>query len=130
MGSSMSYVPEDGFDVFEFAKYLEECGLLRRSYSLPSELTKRVSSTGGKFLSMSSRAPSTRCPSNESSDGTCVVDYIETAYELLHDVCSGYDEIRNIVTGGAADGWYPASSPVQSLSSWFGTVPVSTLGTS
>jgi hypothetical protein len=124
--NKMPFVPEDGFDDFEFAKHLEDCGLLRRSHSLPTALTTQISSMVGKVLSMCSLVQTTMAPSNELSDDTCAMDYMETAYSILHHVCSGYDEIRNIVTGGAADGWYADSSPGQSPAPCFGRAPVST----
>merc|ERR1712151_1306392 len=63
----------------------------------------------GKFRSVCSLVRSTMVPSDELTDDTNAVDYMETAYSLLHHVSSGWDEIRNIVTGGADDGWYTVS---------------------
>jgi hypothetical protein len=123
-----SCVPEDGLDDLAFSKYVEDVGLLRRSHSLPIALTSRASSLVGTARSLCSFAESsTMASSNELSDTTINVDYTETAYSLLHQVSSDYDDFRNIVTGGKEDGWYLFSTLGHSATPYLGTMFVSTL---
>lgn len=122
---SVLFVLEDGLNDFEFAKYLGDCGLLRRSQSLPIALESRFSAFIGKVRSKCSLEQSTMLPSSEFSDDTNVVDYMETAYSLLHELSSEENVIRHIVTGGADDGWYPFSSLGHSAAPYVGTMLVS-----
>merc|ERR1712151_171300 len=124
--ADISTVPEDGFGDSEFADYLEVMGHLERGQ--PHTLTTCISNMVGEALSMcqsvvdkSSRIISSVF-TNDAKEDTCVVDYIETARSFIHTVHTDYNEVRNIVTGGAADGWYPASSLGQSPPSCLGVV--------
>jgi len=113
-------VPEDGFDDFEFAKYLAVSRQSKRSKTLPNTLAKRISSLVGKDLSTCSIETDTTCPEYGHTEGTCEEirnlrtgdDYSEIQQT---DTACDYDEIRSILTGGEADGWYPVASPVPSL---------------
>lgn len=92
---------EDGLDDMEFAKYQEHKGLMKRPRAGSNLLAnRRMSTIVEKAFSL--------CQSVLSP---CAVDYMATAYSLLHRVETDYDEIRKIVTGGEIDGWYLASLP-------------------
>lgn len=104
-------LPEDGLDDLEFVKYLEDGGFFKRSCSLPTPVTKRFSSMVGKALSTRKSAfgkPSlSQKGDREFRNMLSAEAYIEAS--LPHKVLT--EEIRSIVTGGMADGWYPTSSP-------------------
>lgn len=107
-------VPEDGFDDFEFAKYLDVSRQSKRSKTLPNVLAKRISSLVGKVSSTCSVETTTTYPSDDLSDATCEeIRNIRTGDDM--DTVSDCDAIRSILTGGEADGWYPVASQASSF---------------
>jgi hypothetical protein len=123
-------VPEDGFDDFEFAKYLEDVGQLKRCNSMPASrffsMAEKACNTCLFARSRSTTAASSELTDTDDSDDGCAVDYMETECSLLYEVRSDCDEIRKIITGGEADGWYSMSSGNPSAANGLGAVPLST----
>lgn len=111
-------VPEDGFDDSEFTEYLDGNGHSDRAQR--NSFMKCISSVVAEALSMCQSAveKSSRVIdvlTHDSKEDALAIDYIETAYSFLQRIYTDSNEIRNIVTGGAEDAWYQASS--QGLSS-------------
>jgi hypothetical protein len=105
-------LPEDGLDDVEFEQFLEDRNHVHHRFSGPTAFKRRISGVVGEALSI--------CESVVGKSSA--IDYIETACSFLDKVHTDYNEIRNIVTGGAVDGWYQASFPVTSPPSSLGTM--------
>jgi hypothetical protein len=125
-----SAVPEDGFDDFEFAKYLEDIVHLKRSKSMPasriSGIVEKACNECFFARTRSTTAASDELTDTDDTDDGSTVDYTETECSLLYEVRSDCDEIRKILTGGDADGWYSMSSGGPSPALSLGAVPLST----
>jgi hypothetical protein len=109
-------VPEDGFDDSEFTDYLEGNGKRDRAWSSPAEFARRISGIVEEALSrcQSIVGKSSRVLNiltGDLKDDTLAMDYIETMCSESLKIDTEYNAIRNIVTGGMADAWYPNSSP-------------------